>query len=542
MNSDVAISRIEWGAAILLTILALAYHFMAATSAGGLWRDEANTLSIATLPSLRDLWSNLQNEAFPVLWLLLVRMLARMVGPMNDAAFRVVGFLIGAGITAAIWFNARSFRQTVPLVSLLLFGLAPTMIRWGDSMRAYGLGVLFILITCGLVWRYVEQPSSRSFVLCALASVTSVNLLYYNALLVLAFCSGGFAVCVYRREWKRAAAVILIGVIAAASLLPYVPTFRKALVWQPLIVIPNYTFSWFRARLREAVLPQSNFAFHIWMLLTVIAVIAACSMLMAPTAGRRERQRNMIIFALVTLVVGDIGIFLFLRRLSYYTQPWYYLALLAVTAVCVDALLGAAIRTTSVRLARLAFVLVIATAGFTTSSQMLHERVTDVDLIAARLDAIVQPQDFIIVSPWHFSITFNRYYRGHAPFTTIPPMGRLTFHRYDELRDAMMSLDQVAPVRPINERIATVLQSGHTVYIVGELAKASPTSSPIIFPAAPWPGGVWKSAEFLEQWEEMVDYFLDHHAGVRKQVNVNVRGNISVYERAKLEIVQGWRP
>src|SRR5438105_12239912 len=112
----------EWGGALFLTFLIVCLHLMAATSAGALWRDEANTVAIATLPRISDVWKNLQHDSFPVLWFLIVRAYASLVGPMNDPAFRALGFVIGLAITAALWFNARTFRHSVPLLSLALFG------------------------------------------------------------------------------------------------------------------------------------------------------------------------------------------------------------------------------------------------------------------------------------------------------------------------------------------------------------------------------------------------------------------------------------
>jgi hypothetical protein len=96
------------------------------------------------------------------------------------------------------------------------------VIRYGDSLRAYGFGIALALFACGQFWKYVREPSRRGFVITTLFAVLSVQTLYYNAIVVLALGAGAVAVCAVNRHWRRAGGVIAIGSIAAISLLPYV--------------------------------------------------------------------------------------------------------------------------------------------------------------------------------------------------------------------------------------------------------------------------------------------------------------------------------
>src|SRR5687768_5941314 len=113
----------ERGAAVLLTLTAIALHVVNARSAGALWRDESNTVGLATLPSLREVWQNLQFDSFPILWLAAVRSLATIFGPMNDVAFRVTGLALGLFVLITIWGSARLIGRQVPLVALAIFAL-----------------------------------------------------------------------------------------------------------------------------------------------------------------------------------------------------------------------------------------------------------------------------------------------------------------------------------------------------------------------------------------------------------------------------------
>src|SRR5688500_13558839 len=108
--------KVESVVAILLTVVVVSLHLMGALSAGGLWRDEAATVGLATLPTVGDVWKYAQHEAPPVLWPLMVRAFSTAVGPMNDPAFRVLGFLIGTGVLATLWLYARELRHSFPLV------------------------------------------------------------------------------------------------------------------------------------------------------------------------------------------------------------------------------------------------------------------------------------------------------------------------------------------------------------------------------------------------------------------------------------------
>ena len=87
---------------MLLTALIVVLHGASLNHAGGLWRDEANTMSVATLPSLSLLWHTLKFEAFPLLPFVTLRGWAAMVGADNDFGLRIFGFLTGLGVLGAL--------------------------------------------------------------------------------------------------------------------------------------------------------------------------------------------------------------------------------------------------------------------------------------------------------------------------------------------------------------------------------------------------------------------------------------------------------
>jgi hypothetical protein len=74
----------------------------------------------------------------------------------------VLGFLIGIGLLGAIWLNARVSRG-YPLISLALLVTNLTLLRWGDSLRGYGCGGLFVLLAFTTIGSLVQEPKQRLF-------------------------------------------------------------------------------------------------------------------------------------------------------------------------------------------------------------------------------------------------------------------------------------------------------------------------------------------------------------------------------------------
>src|SRR5207248_7136328 len=101
----------------------------------------------------------------------------------------------------------------------------PMVIRYGNSGRAYGLSIVFLLLMFGLIRKVTETATVRWIGLTTIVAVAAVHAVYYNAVLLFALCAAGFFVSARERNWRSGFAVLGIGGIAAISLLPYVPTF-----------------------------------------------------------------------------------------------------------------------------------------------------------------------------------------------------------------------------------------------------------------------------------------------------------------------------
>ena len=537
------IDRAEAAVAALLTIGAIWLQGVAAASAGPLWRDEANTVALATMPTMSEVWRNLQFDSFPLLWIGIIRVYSGIVGPSNDAAYRALGFAVGVGVTAALWIVARSINRSPPLVSLVLFGLCPSFILWGPSARAYGFGILLIFLTVALLWRFTREPTPLRWAIAGLFALAAVQTLYYNAVLLLAFGVGAIAVCWTRRKWSAAAGVVAIGATAAISLVAYVSVIRDAATWNALVQIPDYSLGWFLKMLDQTLRPGGSWVPLIWAEAFILAIVVGARAFRSGSGDTFTRERrDAVLFSLVALVTGSVGLFGFLNLLSYYTAPWYYLPLLALAAVCIDALSGALVVTPTARAFRLASVVVLGAATLVPATRAVNTRRSNVDVIASQLRERAIAGDAVFVHVWYYGVSLERYYRGSVPWTTIPPIDSHALHRYDLIKTWMTAADQRTPVRSVIDLAAASLQRGGKVFIVGDLPRPRGTGLPRVLPPAPVPGLGWPEQGYNDQWGEMVGHYLRSHAATITAIPVSPEGRVSQYENLRLLVAEGWRP
>lgn len=537
------LSKITFGVALAVTLGAAWMHLTFLRHAGGLWRDEVNSLGVANLPTLGDVWSHLQFDSFPILWLLGVRFLTAL-GLAGDQALRIDGFLVGLGIIGAVWLAARSFRHPAPVLGLALFALCPAVVCWGDSVRAYGSGVLLILVTTALLWRLVDAPSKRRTVLAAVFAVASVQCHYYNSMLLFGLGLGAAAVGLRRRSGRSVVLVLGVCAFAAATMLPYLAVFRNVGDWNMLVKTDPFTFGVFWAKLKETLAPAGTWVIWAWGAFLSLALAAGGLGLLAPKLLRLgDKQRDVSLFALVALLVGSAAYYGFLCVLGYPTQPWYYLALLAFTAVCGEAILAATFLSFP-WLGSAGLALAAVAAGFSLPRALpaADLRLTNVDLVVTALRPLAVKGDLVIVNPWYCGITFDHYNHLPADWVTLPPISFHQFHRYDLLKPQMMAADQTAPMQPVLRQIQTALQAGHRVYLVGGLEFLPPNQGLPVLPPAPGSQFGWSDFPYIRVWSMQAARFIQNHALQAQQIPVPAgeAHTVNGWENLPVLAVQGW--
>lgn len=525
-------ARVAGSVALVSTLLGVYLHIVFGLHAGALWRDEVNSLEIATMRTLGEMWSNFCHDSFPALFFLVLRAVAGVPADVSDTTLRVLGVSVGLLILGIIWLNARWLHLGFPLLSLVLIGLNPMVIRYGDSIRAYGLGIALMLLALGAMWRLVESFTPARAAIAVVSAVLSVQCLYYNSVLLLAICLGAASVTLRRRQIKQTLAVFAIGGISAATLLPYVPTMQRvrswSFVWKGPFT-PDELTRTFGSRLEIAG----------WIVLFVLALIAGTWAMRGKstdTDGPANSER--ILFGLVTLVVGTMGYAGFISVLGYLTQPWYYVAFAAFAATCIEVVMASIWTRKGSLWVRATLALAIVAIGVYPAWQALHFRQTNVDVVAVQLQTQAAPDDLILINSFIYGISFHRYYHGSANYQTIPPMEDLRSQRVDLLKRQMMS---PAPMAPVLQRMEETLRNGHTIWLIGSLDFLPPGKEPTVIPPGyDGPNG-WVGGNFYTAWAEQAGFLVQSHALHFERVRVPLAQPVSRYENLPLSAIRGWR-
>jgi len=494
--------RPEGLSALVITLIAVGLHLVFLFSAGGLWRDESGGVALATLPHFSEVWRELTHDSFPALFVLLVRSWTAVCG-QSDLALRCLGLLVGLGWLGAVWANARWLGLRTPLVCLVLLALNLTMIQWGDSLRAYGLGCVLIVLFFGRMWMFVCQPQPRNFTLATTLAVLAVQTLYQCAFLVAAICLAGALVAARRSKWPLAAAGLGVGAPAALSLLPYLRPLRESQSWWIVEKTGfNAPFTW--RTLSTALDTPIFLGPWLWLGLLAAGIIYGMTWMEKRVSRREEVSGDLPFFGACSAVAGLAAFFAFVVSAGLPTQPWYWLILLSFFAVCLEATVGFWLRKRSPAL--LWVGVGVAALSLISTAPRAFQKMTSMPAVAAKISAEAHPQDLILVYPWYLGVSFDRYYRGKIPWTTVPDIADHRFHRYDQLKEKLQQLDAL---RPLFERIDATLQQGGLVWLVGGLPEPEPgeKGTPSL-PAAPDSPTGWYDEPYNHMWGRQLDLWL----------------------------------
>ncbi len=537
-NSNKVIRWIELGVATTLLLVLIILHVTIFQHSGGLWRDEVNSVNLVNLPSMVDFWELLHSDSFPILWFLLLKFWIVIGFGGTDLALRAMGLIIGLGTLGALWYSGRSLGTRFPMISLALFAMSPTAFA-GDSLRAYGLGVLLILLSLGTIWRVLQDPTPRRMAVSAVAVILSVQCLYQNSFLIFAIFMGAVAVCIYYRSWKLTIFPLGVGMLAAASILPYMRIVSRASNWDIIVKIP-INLSWIFDKFRQAIDPSGVLLMWIWFALALLAFIAFILVLVEPTDDVSGKQKDLAVFLLVTMPLSIIAYIVFIKILSYPTQAWYYLPLMAVLIIIIERGIDIVCNIYPLgRIIRIICILGIATFVFMNSWDAAHTRKTNMDVLAAKLESLSNKNDLIVVCPFYLGVSFAYYYKGSTTWMTIPEITEQRVHDYDTFKSKMMQTD---PIKPILQKMTRTLQNGHRVWLVGGLNFLRPGETPRMLPPAPNSPYGWSEGMYQTAWSEESAFTLQTHGQTLEQIWMPIDTPVNRFEDVPLLVVQGWRP
>jgi hypothetical protein len=540
MNRPVRIVHtVEFIAAGLITAVIVALHGNVLQHAGPLWRDEISTLRLATMPTFAGFSSSLIYDPMPALFFVVLRAWNLLYGgAAGDDSLRFLGLLIGLAIIAALWYAARASRRSAPAWAILLLGLSPVALVWGDSIRAYGLGCLFNLLSLTFIWKLVrKRPRPIHITLAALTALLSVQSLFSNSFLLSAAIIGAALVMIHRRWWRSLAIVLSIGVLAAVSLLPYAPVLRATQNWTGICQSP-ITAAWILTMMLRSVASGGDVAAVLWIAGAVAVCVGLVTAMLKPSFSRlSHREENLLLYAGFTLLIGAAGIFGFFRYVGWATSLWYYLPLMTTAAFCMDAIGAPFFRTARAAAAQALLLLIAAGVMAPVAYQATRIRLTNVDLVADEVARRAQADDLVVVDYYFYAISFNRYYQGKAHWVTVPNVSDVSLHRWDLLAKTM---DRPQPVKPVLNLIERTLQAGHDVYVVGLAAVNRETVAPADLPPVGQNGFRRILWPYVRLWASQVAYTAQAHAVRSSIITIPLSQPSSTTENIRAMVVSGW--
>lgn len=508
MKSAKALGLADWILAGLITIAAVALNVKFWVHIGGLWRDEVNLVNLSSHHSIAEM----ANDSFPVLMPLLIHVW-RAIGLGNtDLDLRLLGLLIGAGVLITLWISMWKVHRRPPLFGLALFALNSSLIVFGDSLRAYGLGSIFVIALTASAFIFLQKPSKVNLIWFILFAVLSVQVLFQSAVIVAAICFGAWAVCCRRGDRPAALQILLVAVLSAGSLLPYAESLMRTSTNSD-VLRTGVSLGRFFASYQDTLGYPRSWYIYIWVLLYAVIVIRVVAGIWPPRAkavnpDAKTLTRDLNLFAAVSLTIAAMGFPLFFWRAQLPMQSWYVLPFMAFVVVCFDASLP--VFNSLSRSALIVFAAATAFMSIPATNMILNGHFSNVNLYAKLLAKFAAPQDYIIVEPWFFGITFDHYFNGSTPWNTLPPISDHTTHRFDLVQRQLENTNAIAPVFSQIER---TLQSGHRVWILSipnwmGVPPAHGLKPPASLPPAPLKDSGWADWPYAHVWAAQVACFI----------------------------------
>lgn len=553
---------IETAAALIGTAFSGILLVLTAMNAGPLWRDETNTFNLAHMPSLRDVWHNVQFDSFPLLWPLVVHGCGMFGLTDSDMGIRILGLAIGLFFLSSLWLCQCWIGGRTPILSIALLGGLPAFIFVVGANRAYGLAGCLLVLSFGAIWQVVESPKKSRVILAGVTCLLFVHCLYYDVIFLGAMLAGAALVAIRRQQWKVLWTMTWIGLVAGASLFIYLPIFHPGPEHLSFVQSPFFDAATLWEGLGDALAARSSAnpggasGPQIWIWIGLLLAGVAVAVIMQRSRVRQTPKPEVVsnsanpsrsdlaLFCVTSVLLGIIGYFGFLLKLRFFMQPWYYVDILILCAISLDGILTAswpALRPWG--LVRIVFLVMMMVLNARPAWAEAHTRRSNLDVVAAFLSQNASASDLIVVQEAWEGITFNRYYRGQAQWLTVPPIDSHEFHRIDPV---MAKMNQPETMTPVLRAITNTLASGHDVWVVGSIpiarsrdAPPGPTSLPPL--PSEMPTGWWFGS-YLLWWNQQVTTLLLDHAQQAQVEAIAAPGPVNHFEDASVVRFTGYKP
>ena len=553
---------IETAAALIGTVFSGILLVLTAMNAGPLWRDETNTFNLAHMPSLRDIWHNLQFESCPLLWPLLVRGCGTLGLTDGDMGIRILGLGIGLFFLTSLWLCQRWLGGRTPILSIALLGGLPALIFIVGANRAYGLAGCLLVLSFGKIWRVLESPTKSRIFSAGFICLLFAQCVYYDVIFLGAILAAGALVGIRRQQWKILWMMAGIGLVAAASLFIYSPIMHPSSEYLSFWRSPFFDATTLWTGLGDALAARSSAnpdgangpQIWIWIALLLAGIIVAVIMQRTRVRQRSKPEvasknanpdrSDLALFCVTSVVLGIIGYIEFLLKLQFFVQPWYYVEILILCAISLDGILSAswpALRPWG--LARIGFLVMMMILNAGPAWAEAHTRRSNLDVVADFLSQKASAGDLIVVQDVWEGITFNRYYRGQAQWLSVPPIDSHEVHRIDLV---MAEMNQPEAMAPVLRAITNTLTSGHHVWVVGSIpiarSKDAPPGPTPLPPRPPEMPTRWWVGSYLYWWNQQATTLLLDHAQQEKAETIAAPGPVNHFEDVSVVRFTGYKP
>jgi len=522
------IQRLEWILALLLAVAIIALMAVRGFSAGALWRDQCGTTQLALMP-LGELLRNFDHQTLPPLLPLVYRLYLKSFGSADSTTqwFRLIA---AAALIGAALVGRRMNRGQPPLFLLALFGLNSVFLYWG-GYTVTAVSIAFVsLLAAGLLL----EPGKARAAGFAIAAFISVQLLINNLLLLMVLSTSAIIACLFRLSYKLALFFASVLIVCALSDVVYLHIYAAA-DWRILLKRPM-TFAWLWPQVRGAFGMPPWLTLSLWFAVFVATLAAAGWRLFVAWRGSDESRCRLSIFAiLVGFAAPTAYCSSFLLSGIGAAESRHFLPMLAVLAPNFDLIVTHLANQAWARLLRIALsVAVLAIVPFA-SWKEITQRQTNIDLVAQKIEQEAGSGDLVIVNPWSVGISFDRYYHGPARWLTVPNISDHRIHRYDLVKEKMMS---ATPLEDLKHEIVTTLHGGNRVWVVGTLAPPENPGVPLFPFPAPDPEFGWQHMIYREAWTRQLRDFMNRHARQARCL-IEPMANVNPLENVPLWLVDG---
>ncbi len=419
-----------WGTG-LLALITLGGGALLLSSPGriGLRGDEAQFLAIATMPPRSMIGFLAQHESHPPLLYLIVHLLADGQRPADA---QVMSFLVIASsialIPATYWLGARSARRSTGLIAAALMAASVQLAFYNVQLRPYAILSLLLLLSVGVMLRALDAGAVRDRVIW---SVIALLMLYTHHIAVV-LIAAEVVMCLalgMRRHCATHTLQVWMPWYVAVSVL-MVPDLLLLLEQARRTGIPSLAEAGWLMPLREFTRLLISFPFEL-----LLPFLASLVLVLRAVRGRAHRESGRTQGWCPAAVSGIYLLISLLLLVSEYRRHILvdYVALAAAPlGLVVVALLLSDLLQARRRAAASVLMLSIAVSGTLSSLFAVGQLKTNIDVVAALVQAEASADDIVLLAPRVSGVAFNRYFTRSNSQVDFPVIGQAAVYRFDD--------------------------------------------------------------------------------------------------------------